>query len=257
MNDKIDDYLYHRIIPDLLADTRSLPIINQRSIRENDVRPVSLSDIKIFSEFLKSNQIKQANSIVQNYLDIGYNPSQVVELLVCKSAHYLGDQWCSNDVCFVEITIGMIALHRVLRDLDEHLSKELGGSTSGESILLASVAQDTHLLGIAVLESFFRNCGWHVHVDQNSSEDSIAVDVANTYFSAIGISISQSRHVDECKNMIAQVRQHSKNRQIKIMVGGFPFMADAMLYKDVGADIFSDNASQALRIAGSIFLEGV
>ena len=257
MNDKIDDYLYHRIIPDLLASTRSLPNTNKPGIKENGVKFISLSDIKTFSEFLKNNQIKQANSIVQNYLDIGYIPSKIVELLVCKSAHYLGEQWCSNDVSFVEITIGMVALHRVLRDLDADLSKELGDSILDRSILLASMSKDTHLFGVAVLESFFRNSDWNVHVEQKSSVESIAVDVANTHFSAIGISISQSRHIDECKNMISQIRQHSKNRQVKIMVGGFPFIADDMLYKDVGADAFADNALQALQIAGSIFHEGV
>ncbi len=257
MNDKINDYLYHRIIPELLASAGNLPNIHRPDIRENDVKFVSLSDIKIFSDFLKNNQIKQANSIVQDYLDIGYNPSKIVEFLVCKSAHYLGDEWCSNDISFVDVTIGMVTLHRVLCDLDEDLSMELGDSTRGRSIFLASISQDTHLFGVAVLESFFRNSGWHVQVEHKSSVDSIAGDVANSYFSAIGISISQSRHIDECKSMIEQIRKHSKNRQIKIMVGGFPFLVDDMLYKGVGADAFAHNAPQALKIADSIFSHSV
>ncbi len=248
MNEKIDRYLYQRIVPDLL-NGRKISSINESET--HNTRSVNRSHIQDFSRLVMDTQTEQANEIVQNYLDAGFSACQIVEQLLCECAHDLGERWSLDDISIAEVSLGMVALHKVLRDLDDSLSMELGQNSPDQSILLITLPQDNHLFGVAVLESFFRNSGWHVRVKNDHSASSILDEVSTTYYSAVGISVSQNRHIDLCRNMITKIRHRSKNQDSKILVGGFPFTRDDALGEKVGADIVANNAMAALRAADS------
>ncbi len=251
MNDKIDHYLYHRIIPDLLNSQKDSFNNKRPDALEKNFKPIKKLDVRTFLQLVMDTQTEDIDKIVRDYIDTGYSACQIVEQLLCECARELGEKWCSDDSSITEVSIGMVSLHKVLRDLDESLAEELGGAKPDQSILLITLSQDMHLFGAAVLESFFRNSGWHVRVEHNRSASSIVEDITNTDFSIVGISVNQTRHIDLCKNAITKIRQHSKNRDTKIIVGGFPFIIDDELCEQVGADAIAYDATAALHVAES------
>ncbi|MEM9279589.1 MAG: cobalamin B12-binding domain-containing protein [Pseudomonadota bacterium] len=247
------DLIRERILPDLIEKSGMKSQQDIHAIDELQNYRFEESDIIAFSEFLMMNDVASSLKIVESHISHGCSAPILVISLLCDSARYLGDLWCKDNVSFAEVTIGMAALHQVLRHLDKHLARELVvSSEEGRSILLTTMPGDTHIFGISVLESFFRNSGWIVEIEFDVSRSDLINRVSENLFDIVGFSVACSESVDTCKALAAVVRKYSINKNIKIMAGGSSFLRNNRLLSAVGIDATAGGALEALNVASTL-----
>ncbi|MEM8651366.1 MAG: cobalamin B12-binding domain-containing protein, partial [Pseudomonadota bacterium] len=202
-----------------------------------------------FVDLMIKNEMETAQSVVDRYISDGCSAPNIVLELLCKSAQLLGEQWCSDETTFADVTIGLAGLHQILRRLDRLLSKELVSTNDSQSILLLNMPGDTHIFGLSVLETFFRNSGWTVesHFEMNPAE--LVDRVSRVSFDVVGFSVACDEHVDACNLLIKEVRKNSLNNKLGIMAGGSAFIRNEHLKQKITADVVADDAVDALQTA--------
>lgn len=253
----IADLLRDRILPDLMERSGAKSRGDNDRIDELQNYRFTQSDIVSFSQLLMENDIVSALKVAELHISNGCSAPILVLDLLCNSARHLGDLWCLDETSFAEVTIGTAALHTVLRQLDEHLSRELvTSSDEGRSILLATMPGDTHIFGISILEVFFRGSGWTVETEFDVTKSGLIDKVSQVAFDIVGFSVACSDSVSTCKTLATTVRKHSINPEVKIMAGGSSFLRNDKLKNATGVDATADGALDALQVASTICARG-
>ena len=152
--------------------------------------------------------------------------------LLAPAARALGGMWETDDCDFVQVSIGLQRLQALMRDL-EPPARPLSSSSVRRRILLLPAPGETHTFGVEMAAHLFRSRGWDaVQIASTEYEQRIATE----HFDAIGFSLSCQVCLDKLPAAIEQARQLSRNRAIRILVGGGLFDRHPELAAKVGAD---------------------
>jgi MerR family transcriptional regulator, light-induced transcriptional regulator len=157
----------------------------------------------------------------------------------------LGDMWESDDCTFVDVTVGLSRMQRMLRQLrpDEQVSG------NGISILLASTPGEQHVFGLRMAEEILGRAGWNVRCVTNAGADDLASLVFAESFDMIGFSLGGETLLDSLAAAIAKCKAASTNKAIGVLVGGAYVQANPGIAKTVGADFEVSDAKEALQVA--------
>lgn len=166
-------------------------------------------------------------------------------------ARRLGEWWEEDRCTFVEVTLGMIVLHQQLRDLAPGMlpASTIGG---GRSALMMSAIGSQHSMGIAMVAEFFRAGGWAIVDDSIDSLETLTARVSEQWFGLVAISVGSNDNLAGLAGQIAAIRQHSRNREVAIMLGGPALLAQPGLAAAAGADATAPDAAEALRRAEAL-----
>jgi methanogenic corrinoid protein MtbC1 len=168
--------------------------------------------------------------------------------LLAPTARLLGDYWVSDKCSFADVTIGLGKLQVVLHDLGRRdtQSHNVG---HGRSILLATPPGEQHTFGLLVVEEMFRRAGWRTWSEAGGEPEELARMVAGQWYDMFGLSISAETHLDAAASVIASVRRSSRNRVIRVIVGGRLIGENPELAYSVGADVVASGGNEAVEAA--------
>jgi methanogenic corrinoid protein MtbC1 len=136
----------------------------------------------------------------------------------------------------------------------QHLVHELGQRVPREAIVarvnrrafFTVFPGDQHSFGVVMIEDFFRRAGWQTASAPTSTLDDIVNLVANDWLELIGLTVSYEAHIDALPDIIAALRNKSKNPALLVMVGGRIFTEQPGLAARVGADGTAPDGKQAV-----------
>ena len=100
---------------------------------------------------------------------------------------------------------------------------------------------------------FLRAGGWDVSSQAGTTLQQIAPLMRSRWFAVVGLTASSDRQLASLAATIRQIRVHSRNPVVGIMVGGPPFNECPDLAADVGADATAVNAPAAVLLAQRLF----
>ena len=174
---------------------------------------------------------------------------QVVFLdLLAPTARLLGDMW-SEDLCsFTDVTIGLSRLQQALRELGSAFENEVRPEIRGR-ILLAAAPGEQHSFGLAMLETFFRHAGWEVCGGTTYTASELLRLAREEWLDAIGLSLSSDVFYDQARDLLASLRNASRNSSTVVIVGGRYFTDNPDHATAIGADTMAHDAPDALRQA--------
>lgn len=169
--------------------------------------------------------------------------------VLAPAARRLGDLWAQDACTFVDVTTGLGRLHEVLHALD------LGGRMSTvpvakeSCILLTPCLGEQHTLGLAMVAGLFRRAGWQVRQERGVSDPVLVQIVRHDWFDAVGLSASCEDRLPALAETIRRIRRGSRNRAVRVLVGGGLFTCKPELAALVGADATASDGHQAVRQA--------
>jgi methanogenic corrinoid protein MtbC1 len=179
----------------------------------------------------------------------GVSPDVLYEGLFTEAARTLGEMWSSDDCSFYDVTVGTGRIHRLVRELSHQFLGEVRFSGAAGRLLLSCAADEQHSLGMALLAEFFVRDGWDVHVGPGLGSEALLDRVKEAEYDLIGFSVSVSSRLSRLQQDIRRARQVSRNRDIRVIVGGALITADPSLAERVGADGFAVDARSAVQEA--------
>lgn len=170
--------------------------------------------------------------------------------LLAPAARRLGALW-EVDLCdFSSVTLGLWRVQQVMHELSPGFQQTARVPVSSRhSVLLSTAPGSQHTLGLLMVAEFFQRAGWDVEADPCIDGADLVQRVRRRWFDVIGFSLGSECHVDPLASVILAARQASRNRAVKVMVGGPVLLACPELVSVLGADGTAADAPAAVRRA--------
>jgi len=239
---KLVDVVAKSVIPELLAkfeDTFALQ--DPLTIHAGQQEIIRLAAIVLGPDDLET--ISYLESLRERGLSLDLLHQELLE----PTARHLGDLWDQDLLDFLDVTIGVARLQRMVHYFAR--LDQIPPYDEMRRVLVVQTPGELHSFGITVIRRFLTAGGWNVRTDAQMTAEQIEEAVSQEWFGVAGFSLAGESHIDPLTDVITQVRKASRNPNIGIMVGGPAFVADPSLVERVGADGMATNGPTAVILA--------
>lgn len=172
--------------------------------------------------------------------------------LIPAAARRLGEMWERDECDFTDITIGLCRLHEAVRENTRDIEWKAAPPAGAPRILMATAGGDQHTLGIVIAADFFRRAGWRVTSEFGANCPQLCEFVREEQFDVVGLSCSCEAKAVDVASEIGAIRAASRNKLLKILVGGRLVVETPGFGARVGADVAAIDAKGAPALARSL-----
>lgn len=189
------------------------------------------------------------DGFVEELLEAGVTSEAIYVDLLAPAARRLGTMWEEDTCDFVEVTLALGRMQRVLRSLSHlFLAAAVPDEPAGR-IFLTSVPGEQHTLGLVMVAEFFVREGWSVDFGHPLHEADLLNAVRTERYDVVGFSLACDSSLPRLKREVRDVRRVSANRALRVIVGGRVFDENPQLVARVGADATARDPREAPRAA--------
>lgn len=210
---------------------------------------VDATAVESFAELTIRDDPRAASDLVRKMLDRGIAFETILMDLLAPAARVLGDKWVADKCTFVDVTIGVARMHRILREFNGIPERLWNSSGSGHRCLLMPVPGEQHTFGIRMVEEFLMRDGWEVDNRFPATDQDLVKTVSHETYDFVGFSLMGETLIKPLIESIRLVRAKSLNRHVRVMVGGVVFAEQPELRDLCGADAYAADAVSAVRLA--------
>jgi methanogenic corrinoid protein MtbC1 len=238
----------HELVPRLLLAHRAGPFPPyERALVQHLHGAVCADDRHLFLESVLGTDEDAATRIVEAMVGRGVTIEAVYLDLLAPTAVALGELWDSDECDFIEVTIALGRLQRVLREVSGIFVATGSPETVAGRVLLSSMPGEQHTLGLFMVAEFLLRDGWGVQVGTPASSDELLALVRDEWFDVVGFSAACDTRLLRLRHEIANVRRNAQNPRLVVLVGGKVFVDNPELVERVGADGYATSAAEAPR----------
>ena len=195
------DYPERVSLPELLAE-QALGHLS----RGHDVR-TRLLVMDFFRAAVMEHDPGPSEEYVALLRENGVSRARILHDYIPTLARQLGDDWCNDDMSFVEVTCAMGHLVALARDLSFQDFPPLAQEEERHSILLALEPGGQHALGLIIVAEKFRKAGWQVQLELDCpTVDDLAGTAAARTCDVIGLSVGSSERIEKVAETVARLR---------------------------------------------------
>lgn len=211
----------------------------------------SNADITSLADIILGSDLEAAVAYVMVLRERGLSMDTLFVEVLEPTARLLGEMWDHDQCDFIDVTIGVSRLQKLLAIFNNsHIVPALN---SRRHVLMAMTPGDQHYFGVTMVERFLLAAGWKVQTQLSGTAEDIAETASCNWFAVAGFTMGSEQMIDSLKTAIARVRECSQNPTIGIMVGGPLFTANPSMAMEVGADATATNAPGAVLVAQKLF----
>ncbi len=230
-----------------------VPRLLMSHVHTTKMAPIELErlDPEEFNEFIEltMDESPQASiGYVQNLLDQGVPFQDILLNLLAPAARALGERWDLDTANFVEVSLGVARMHRILREFDGIPKNMWGQAALGSRALLLATPGEHHTFGLRLVEEFLLRESWSITNVSLRKPAEIGPLVQSEDFDVVGLSLSGEALIDNLRSAIRIIRAKSKRRDLKIVVGGHIFVERPELLKVIKADAYAPDAPSTVKL---------
>lgn len=201
-----------------------------------------------YLEALRRGERHIASRLILDAVAAG-TPVEEIYLHVFQPAqHEIGRLWQTNRISVAQEHYCSAATQLIMSQLYSHI---FATAKNGRTLVATCVAGDLHEIGIRMVADFFELAGWSTYyLGANTPNAGVIASIVEHKAEVLAVSATISYHVEAVRTLISAVREHAEAGRVTILVGGYPFMQDPALWKNVGADGAARDAREAVTLAG-------
>jgi methanogenic corrinoid protein MtbC1 len=197
--------------------------------------------IKLFRESLESLDRVRADAIFQQVLT-DLTPIKAVEQLVVPALEQIGAAWENCDVALSQVYMS----GRFCEELVDRVLPASDPDRKHQPRSAIVVLNDYHMLGKRIVYSVMRASGFELFDYGRMDVAELVAQVQADRIQVLLISVLMLPSALKIKEVCQQLKV--SNPEIKIVVGGAPFLFDQRLWQEVGADAVGHSAADAVTI---------
>jgi len=239
------------IINPMLNKAKSIVISENQKISipamDNHLSPLAQ---KYLNSLLKGNR-NVALSLVLDEVKAGA-PVKEMYIQVFQPVQYeIGRLWQTNKISVAQEHYCTGATQLVMSQLYPYL---FTGKKKNRKLVTTCVPEELHEVGARMVTDFFEMDGWDTYyLGANMPIDSLVQYLSEIKPQCFAISATMTFHVSAVEEMIRKIRTaYEVPDDLKILVGGYPFIVAEGLWKTVGADGYAPNATEAVELADKL-----
>ncbi len=250
----LDRTIEREIIPRLLMTHRT-GVAPSRQAMPPSTGDIDQRSFREFLEAIRGTNDQLSSDIVRTLLQDGMPPDVIMMDLLAPAADTLGEMWYRDECGFVDVTVSVGRLQRILRELGQRQSLIPGKFNSPGRILVSSLPGEQHTLGLYIVAEFFYSDGWGVVIGPPTEETPTPQLVASEWFDLVAFSVSRDDALLPLRHEIAATRRRSLNPRVRILVGGHAVNEHRDAVKLLGADARANDPHDAVRVAHQLLAE--
>jgi corrinoid protein of di/trimethylamine methyltransferase len=208
---------------------------------------------KCFESVLEGNK-EEAIELAREAIELQYDPLKVVDEGFVKGIKKVGELWEEGTYFLPELVLGAEAVKSALSVLQPILlERNIQRKKSGK-VIIGTVQGDIHDIGKTIVATMLSAHGFEV-VD-------LGVDVPNHIFvqkakehkvDFLCMSSLLTTTMQNQAKVIEELVKAKIRENVKVMVGGAPTSQEWA--KQIGADLYAENAVEAVKVAKSVLRE--
>lgn len=208
----------------------------------------ALSDLaREYLETLLASKRQEASRLILEAVGRGVAVADIYLQVFQRCQREVGRLWQANKISVAQEHYCTAATQLAMSQLYDHL---FALPKRGYKMVAASVASETHEVGLRIVADLFEADGWDTHyLGANLPDQSVLQTIEQQQPDILILSATMAFHLPEVEQLIARIRSLESDKPCKIMVGGRPFNIDPELWRRVGADGHGRDASEALLVA--------
>ncbi|WP_298953365.1 cobalamin B12-binding domain-containing protein [uncultured Methylobacterium sp.] len=220
--------------------------------RRASVRVAGPDDVARLTTVMLAPEDRDAAGEIRTLLDDGMAAEEVLTGLLAPTARHIGRLW-EEDACdFVQVTTAMARLRRLVHDLETLCLDPRPVDPASRRVLLLPAPGETHTFGLTLAAHFFAAAGWEVTTSLDAQLAEALERLRGEWFDVVGLSLSCDVCLDRLVAAVPVLRRASRNRDLRLIVGGPAFHGRPDRVRLAGADASVEDAREAPEIARSL-----
>ncbi|MBU3876041.1 corrinoid protein [Faecalicatena sp. AGMB00832] len=205
-----------------------------------------MSIIQEMSEFLQKGRAKNVKALVQQALDEGIDPKEILNEGLLSGMMIIGAKFKNNEVFVPEVLVAARAMNTGLSVLEPKLV-EIGNEPVGKAVI-GTVQGDLHDIGKNLVVMMLKGAGFEIY--------DLGVDVQPTAFidkaeeigaDLICMSALLTTTMPRMQDCIDQLNEKGLRGKYIVMIGGAP--VNDSFAQQIGADYYTPDAATAAEVA--------
>ncbi len=205
---------------------------------------------KEYLQALLQGERHRASRLIMDEVQRGIAIQDIYLQVFQRSQREIGRLWQMNKISVAQEHYCSAATQIIMSQLYPYI---FGTKKKGKVLIAACVGGELHEIGIRMVSDFLEMEGRDTfYMGANTPNTTIIQTIAERNASLLAISATMVFHVRIVADLISLIRLSEKCKQVKIVVGGYPFNLDAHLWKQVSADGYACDARDAISVAGQL-----
>lgn len=203
-------------------------------------------DLNLLYEAILNGKLEQAVDVTNQAIADGVEPQAIINGYMIKAMEEVGQRFQRGEAFVPNLLMAARAMKGSL-DILKPLMKGDASTTLGK-VVIGTVKGDLHDIGKNLVASMLEGCGFEVinlGVDVPSEKFIAAIKENNADILCLSALLTTT--MNYMKDVIVALKADGLRDQVKVMVGGAP--VTAMFAEQVGADGYSEDASEAVALA--------
>ncbi|MFA7287519.1 MAG: cobalamin-dependent protein [Melioribacteraceae bacterium] len=127
------------------------------------------------------------------------------------------------------------------------------GKNNDKKIIVSCINGELHELAPRMVADLFELDGWNTYFyGANTPQESLIKEIITKKPDLLAISVTMTFNLMQVEELIGKVKNNPATKDVKIFVGGYPFLLADGLWNDMGADGFAIDAVSAIERANEL-----
>ena len=208
-----------------------------------------MSLIQEISEFLQKGRAKNVKTLVQQALDEGMDPKEILNDGLLGGMMIIGDKFKKNEVFVPEVLVAARAMNAGLSILEPELVK-VGNEPIGR-VVIGTVKGDLHDIGKNIVSMMIKGAGFEIYdIGVDADADIFIYKAEEVGADIIAMSALLTTTMPAMKEVIDRLEERGLRDKYIVMVGGAP--VNQSFADQIGADYYTEDATSAANKAKEI-----
>ena len=205
--------------------------------------------IQEISEYLQKGRAKNVKALVQQALDEGMDPKQILNEGLLDGMMIIGGKFKRNEIFVPEVLVAARALNAGLNILEPKLV-EVGNEPVGRAVV-GTVRGDLHDIGKNLVVMMLKGAGFEIcDMGVDVAPEAFIDKAEEIHADVICMSALLTTTMGEMRNVVDAVEASEMKGKVKIMIGGAPITQ--AFCDQIGADKYTPDAASAAEVALAI-----
>ncbi len=199
-----------------------------------------------YKEALLEGRRNQATDYIKAAVDSGAKVKDIYRYVFEAVQHEIGRLWQTNKISVAVEHYFTTSTQAIMAQLYPLIFQS---EKRGFTIISTSVEKELHEMGIRMVSDFLEMEGWDTYyLGANMPVRDILGIINQKHADILAVSTTMTFNLGKIGELINSVRNYTFDfdKDVKVLVGGRPFLRDEQLWEKVGADGYARNADEAV-----------
>lgn len=124
---------------------------------------------------------------------------------------------------------------------------------NGYRLVACCIGNELHELGMRMVADFLEMEGWDTYyLGANTPNEAILSSLEDHGAHCLAVSVTMTHHLKQARTLVNALRRDPRLRDVKLLIGGYPFTQDESLHQDFAIDGWARDAREATRVANKL-----